>query len=73
MMEEMFAGRGYDGFVVAATHVPGAYADFVRHVIPELQRRDLHHLDYAGTTLLANLGLPRPAAGSWKTAPYSQA
>ena len=27
-MEDMFANRGCDGFVVAATHVPGAYADF---------------------------------------------
>ena len=33
-MEEMFSTGGCDGFVVAATHVPGAYADFVRHVVP---------------------------------------
>jgi FMN-dependent oxidoreductase (nitrilotriacetate monooxygenase family) len=67
VMEEMFANRGCDGFVVAATHVPGAYADFVRHVIPEVQRRGLFHKDYAGKTLRENLGLPRPAVGSWKT------
>ena len=61
-MEDMFANRGCDGFVVAATHVPGAYEDFVRHVVPELQRRGLFHKDYAGTTLRENLGLPRSAA-----------
>jgi len=66
-MEEMFAARGADGFVVAATHVPGAYADFVAHVVPELQRRGLFHQDYAGATLRENLGLPRPRPGNWRT------
>ena len=28
-LEEMFEGRGCDGFVIAATYVPGSYADFV--------------------------------------------
>jgi alkanesulfonate monooxygenase SsuD/methylene tetrahydromethanopterin reductase-like flavin-dependent oxidoreductase (luciferase family) len=65
-MEEMFSARGCDGFVVAATHVPGAYADFVAHVVPELQRRGLYHKDYAGVTLRENLGLPRPPIGAWK-------
>jgi len=65
-MEEIFVSRGCDGFVVAATHVPGAYADFVRYVVPELQRRGLYHQDYAGRTLRENLGLPRPVPGSWK-------
>jgi len=65
-LEDMFESRGCDGFVVAATHVPGAYADFVTHVIPELQRRGLYHKDYAGPTLRDNLGLPRPTIGDWK-------
>jgi len=65
-MEDMFANRGCDGFVVAATHVPGAYADFVQHVIPELQRRGLYHKDYTGNTLRENLDLPRPPVGAWK-------
>ena len=65
-LEEMFADRHCDGFVVAATHIPGAYADFVHYVIPELQRRKLYHQDYAGPTLRENLGLPRPAVGDWK-------
>jgi FMN-dependent oxidoreductase (nitrilotriacetate monooxygenase family) len=67
-MEDMFASRGCDGFVVAATHVPGAYADFVAHVVPELQRRGLHQVDYRGMTLRENLGLPRPPVGAWKLA-----
>jgi FMN-dependent oxidoreductase (nitrilotriacetate monooxygenase family) len=67
-MEEMFSTAGCDGFVVAATHVPGAYADFVRHVVPELQRRGLYQKDYRGRTLRENLGLPRPPVGAWKLA-----
>ena len=65
-MEDLFANHGCDGFVVAATHVPGAYADFVRHVVPELQRRGLYHKDYAGTTLRENLRLPCPVVSSWR-------
>ena len=53
--------------------VPGSYADFVKHVVPELQRRGLFHKDYAGKTLRENLGLPRPAAGAWKTQPQAAA
>jgi len=55
-----------DGFVVAATHIPGAYEDFVRLVVPELQRRGIFHRDYAGPTLRENLGLPFPTRGDWK-------
>ncbi len=57
-MEQWFRGEACDGFVLAATHVPGAYEDVVRHVVPELQRRGLFHRDYAGPTLRENLGLP---------------
>jgi alkanesulfonate monooxygenase SsuD/methylene tetrahydromethanopterin reductase-like flavin-dependent oxidoreductase (luciferase family) len=72
-LEEMFVSRGCDGFVIAATYVPGSYADFVKHVVPELQRRGLFHKDYAGKTLRENLGLKRPAAGAWKTQPRAAA
>ncbi len=65
-LEEQFTAGVCDGFVVAATHVPGAYADFVEHVVPELQRRGLYHTEYEGQTLRENLGLPRPAVGSWR-------
>jgi FMN-dependent oxidoreductase (nitrilotriacetate monooxygenase family) len=72
-LEEMFVERGCDGFVIAATIVPGSYADFVKHTIPELQRRGLYHKDYAGKTLRENLGLKRPVAGAWKTQPRAAA
>ena len=66
-LEELFTERACDGFVVAATHVPGGYADFVQYVVPELQRRGLFHADYTGSTLRENLELPKPPAGGWKT------
>ncbi len=65
-MEEWFATRGCDGFVIAASHVPGAYEDFSRLVVPELQRRGLFHADYKGTTLRENLGLERPPVRAWR-------
>jgi FMN-dependent oxidoreductase (nitrilotriacetate monooxygenase family) len=59
-MEEWFASGVCDGFVTAATCVPGSYEDFVRLVVPELQRRGLFRREYEGATLRENLGLPRP-------------
>ena len=64
-LEQWFVERACDGFVVAASHVPGAYEDFVRFVVPELQRRGLYHKDYAGATLRENLGLARPLAAGF--------
>lgn len=64
-MEEWFL-NACDGFVISATHSPGAYEDFVRLVVPELQRRGLFQRDYAGTTLRENLGLARPERGEWR-------
>jgi hypothetical protein len=43
--------------------VPGTYEDFVRLVVPELQRRGVFQRDYQGDTLRAHLGLPRPQRG----------
>jgi FMN-dependent oxidoreductase (nitrilotriacetate monooxygenase family) len=65
-LEQWFAAPACDGFVLSATHVPGAYEDFVRFVVPELQRRGLFRKDFAGTTLRENLGLPVPAVGAWR-------
>jgi len=53
-------GTACDGFVIAAGHAPGSYDDFVRLVVPELQRRGVHRTEFAGTTLRENLGLPVP-------------
>jgi alkanesulfonate monooxygenase SsuD/methylene tetrahydromethanopterin reductase-like flavin-dependent oxidoreductase (luciferase family) len=66
-LEEWFATEACDGFVLAATHMPGAYEDFVRLVVPELQRRGLHQREYAGATLRENLGLQRAQRGDWMT------
>jgi FMN-dependent oxidoreductase (nitrilotriacetate monooxygenase family) len=64
-LEEWF-GTCCDGFVIAATHIPGSHEDFVRLVVPELQRRGLHHKDYKGATLRDNLGLPKAERGDWQ-------
>ncbi|ETW94664.1 MAG: monooxygenase [Candidatus Entotheonella factor] len=65
-LEALFSGRACDGFVLAADNIPGTYEDFVRLVVPELQRRGLYHKDYTGATLRENLGLPHPQRGDWK-------
>ena len=65
-LEQWFVERACDGFVLGGTHIPGTYEDFVRFVVPELQRRGLFHTDYEGATLRENLGLPRPRLGAWR-------
>ncbi|MBI3966960.1 MAG: LLM class flavin-dependent oxidoreductase [Chloroflexi bacterium] len=65
-LEAWFTSEACDGFVLAPTHIPGTHEDFVRLVVPELQRRGLFHHDYAGPTLRENLGLPRPPRGDWR-------
>ncbi|MEI7710270.1 MAG: LLM class flavin-dependent oxidoreductase [Rhodospirillales bacterium] len=62
-LEEWFTTGVCDGFVIAATHTPGTYAEFVKYVVPELQRRGLYHKDYRGETLRENLGIPIPRIG----------
>jgi FMN-dependent oxidoreductase (nitrilotriacetate monooxygenase family) len=63
---EAWHGTACDGFVLAATHLPGSYEDFVRLVVPELQRRGLHQKDYKGATLRETLGLGRAEIDDWK-------
>jgi FMN-dependent oxidoreductase (nitrilotriacetate monooxygenase family) len=67
-MEEWFTAPACDGFVLAASHMPGAYDDVVRLLVPELQRRGLFQREYAGPTLRHNLGLPLPRAAEWHAA-----
>ncbi|HEX4368870.1 MAG TPA: LLM class flavin-dependent oxidoreductase, partial [Rhodopila sp.] len=64
-LEQWFTERACDGFVVAGTHMPGSFEDFVRFVVPELQRRGLYRTEYTGTTLRENLGLAVPKRGAW--------
>ena len=65
-MEEWFTGRACDGFVIVGTNIPEGYRDFVRLVVPELQRRKLFREDYTGRTLRENLGLPKAVNGDWR-------
>jgi FMN-dependent oxidoreductase (nitrilotriacetate monooxygenase family) len=64
--EQYFTEGACDGFVIGATCVPGTYEDFVKFVVPELQRRGIFHKDYTGSTLRENVGLPRPGIGEWR-------
>ena len=68
MMEEWWSTEACDGFVVGPTHQPGCFEDFVRLVIPELQKRGIYRKDYTGPTLRDHLGLARPDIGDWRTA-----
>ena len=65
-MQEWFEAGACDGFMVAAHWQPGAFDEFVRLVVPELQRRKLFRTEYSGTTLRDHLGLTRPAVGGWR-------
>jgi FMN-dependent oxidoreductase (nitrilotriacetate monooxygenase family) len=65
-LEDWFVSEACDGFVLSATHVPGAYEDFVRLVVPELQKRGVFRSEYPGTTLRDTLGLPKSTRGDWK-------
>ena len=55
-LEKWFKEGAADGFVLFASHTPGAYEEFSRYIVPELQRRGIYHDDYAGPTLRGNLG-----------------
>ena len=59
-MESWYLSESCDGFVIAATHMPGAYVDFVQGVVPELQHRGLFRKDYIPGTLRENLGFFNP-------------
>ena len=60
-MADWFESGACDGFVLAATHLPGAFEDVVRLVVPELQRRGLFRTEYESSTLRGHLGLQRPS------------
>ena len=61
LFEDWFTSELADGFVVIPAYFPGAFDDFVEGVVPELQRRGLYRLDYAGPTLRHHLGLVTPS------------
>jgi N-acetyl-S-(2-succino)cysteine monooxygenase len=62
ILEEWFTGGAADGFNILPAYFPGAFAEFVDLVVPELQRRGLFRREYQGTTLRDHFGLaPVPA------------
>ena len=65
-IEEWWSAPACDGFVVGPTHQPGGFEDFVKFVVPELQRRGIYRKEYAGTTLRDHLGLAHPTIGDWR-------
>ena len=56
-MEHWVSEGACDGFVIAATHLPGTFEEFVRLVTPELRSRGLVESDYQGATLRDRMGL----------------
>ena len=57
-LEEWFVDGAADGFNILPPYFPGAFADFVDRVVPELTRRGLFRRDYEGATLRDHFGLP---------------
>ena len=66
-MEEWLMTNGCDGFNIMFPYLPDGLDNFVEQVVPELQQRGLFRTEYEGTTLRANLGLPRPDNQFFKT------
>ena len=58
-LEQWFVKGAADGFNILPPYFPGAFADFVDLVVPELQRRGLFRREYQGTTLRDHFGLTR--------------
>lgn len=63
-MQRWVQERACDGFALTPVTVPEGLDQICDALVPELQRRGLFHGDYPGSTLRANLGLPRPDGGA---------
>ncbi len=61
-LEEWFVEGAADGFNILPPYFPGAFADFVDLVVPELQRRGLFRHAYQGRSLRDHFGLARVPA-----------
>jgi alkanesulfonate monooxygenase len=59
-MQHWLESDACDGFNIMFGTVPSGLNEFVDHVVPELQRREIFRHDYQGTTLREHLDLPRP-------------
>ncbi len=67
-LEEWFRSGAADGYNILPPYFPGAFADFVDLVVPELQRRGLFRRDYEGTTLRDHFALPPVPAPARRSA-----
>jgi len=65
-MENWLDRGAADGFMIQATHLPGAFTEFATLIVPELQRRGRLRTTYEGATLRDRLGLRRPQRGEWR-------
>ncbi|HEY5893943.1 MAG TPA: LLM class flavin-dependent oxidoreductase, partial [Chthoniobacterales bacterium] len=59
-IEEWFTGNAADAFNLMPSVYKRDFPLFIKHVVPELQRRGLFRTAYAGETLRDSLGLKRP-------------
>ena len=60
MMEEWYADKACDGFMLSMPVEPRSMRDFVELVVPELRRRGLRPPAYPGSTLRDSMGLAIP-------------
>ncbi|MFI6597829.1 LLM class flavin-dependent oxidoreductase [Nonomuraea sp. NPDC050536] len=56
-LQEWYENGAADGFNIMPPYLPGGLADFVDHVVPELQVRGLFRTEYEGRTLRDRYGL----------------
>lgn len=61
VMEDWYASKACDGFMLSMPVEPRSLRDFVELVVPELRRRGLRPPHYKGATLRENMGLAHPA------------
>jgi alkanesulfonate monooxygenase SsuD/methylene tetrahydromethanopterin reductase-like flavin-dependent oxidoreductase (luciferase family) len=54
-IHELFEAEACDGFVICPSITPGSFYQFVKSVVPELQRRGIYRRDYTGRTFRENL------------------
>jgi FMN-dependent oxidoreductase (nitrilotriacetate monooxygenase family) len=54
-LQDLFEAEACDGFVLSPSLSPTTYTQFVKSVVPELQRRGLYRTEYTGRTFRENL------------------
>jgi FMN-dependent oxidoreductase (nitrilotriacetate monooxygenase family) len=54
-LQDLFEAEACDGFVLSPSLSPTTYTQFVKSVVPELQRRGVYRTEYTGRTFRENL------------------